>query len=295
MSPLLDPKRRARPAPRGARPDGSSRADFLPTCRADLEARGWSEADVVFVTGDAYVDHPSFADGDPRPLARSTTASGSRSCRSPTGAAPTPGASSGRPRLFYAVSAGNMDSMINHYTANKKRRNDDAYSPGGRIGLRPDRADGRLRAALPRGVQGRAGDRGRRRGLAAPHRALRLLDRDACWPSILVTSQGRPARLRHGRRARSSRSRSASTRGEAIAALRDLRGVAYLLGRNETLPEHASTTRRATTRPSSCRASRRCATTSARSRDATRLLHHETNPLNARRLIQRARRPAAGA
>ena len=82
----------------------------------------------------------------------------------------------GRPRLFYAVSAGNMDSMINHYTANKKRRNADAYSPGGRIGLRPDRPDGGLCTALSRGLQGRARDRRGRRGVASEDRPLRLLE-----------------------------------------------------------------------------------------------------------------------
>ena len=83
----------------------------------------------------------------------------------------------GRPRLFFAVSAGNMDSMINHYTANKKVRNDDAYCPGGRIGLRPDRATLGLLPARPRGVPGRAGHRRRRRGVAAAAGPLRLLER----------------------------------------------------------------------------------------------------------------------
>ena len=105
------------------------------------------------------------------------------------------------------ISAGNMDSMINHYTANKKVRNDDAYSPGGRIGLRPDRATLRLLPAGPRGVPRRAGDRRRRRGVAAAAGPLRLLERHgpAVDPARL---QGRPGRLRHGRSRASSRSPS---------------------------------------------------------------------------------------
>ena len=94
---------------------------------------------MVFVTGDAYVDHPSFAMAI---LGRVLEAAGFR-----VGIVSQPDWRScdawrrfGRPRLFFAISAGNMDSMINHYTANRKVRNDDAYSPGGRIGRRPDRA-----------------------------------------------------------------------------------------------------------------------------------------------------------
>ena len=111
----------------------------LPMTMDEARRRGWDEVDVVFVTGDAYVDHPSFAMAI---LGRVLEAAGFRvgilsqpdwqKCRA--------WRQFGRPRLFFAISAGNMDSMINHYTANKKVRNDDAYSPGGRIGLRPDRA-----------------------------------------------------------------------------------------------------------------------------------------------------------
>ena len=102
-------------------------------------ARGWDAVDVVIVTGDAYVDHPSFANGL---LARLLEAAGFRVgvLAQPDWRTCEPWREFGRPRLFFAVSAGNMDSMINHYTANRKVRNDDAYSPDGRIGRRPDRA-----------------------------------------------------------------------------------------------------------------------------------------------------------
>src|SRR2546423_6582479 len=111
----------------------------LPMTHAEMKARGWDWVDVVFVTGDAYVDHPSFAMAI---LGRVLEAAGYRVAilSQPDWHSCAPWRQFGRPRLFFGVSAGNMDSLINHYTANKKVRNDDAYSPGGRIGLRPDRA-----------------------------------------------------------------------------------------------------------------------------------------------------------
>ena len=97
---------------------------------------GWDEVDVVFVTGDAYIDHPSFAMAI---LGRVLEAAGFRVAMvsQPEWRNCDAWRQFGRPRLFFAISAGNMDSMINHYTANRKVRNSDAYSPGGRIGLRP--------------------------------------------------------------------------------------------------------------------------------------------------------------
>ena len=106
--------------------------------RAEMDARGWDEVDIVFVTGDAYVDHPSFAMAL---LGRLLEDEGFRVAilSQPDWHSCEPWRTFGKPRLFFAISAGNMDSMINHYTANRKVRNDDAYSPGGRIGRRPDR------------------------------------------------------------------------------------------------------------------------------------------------------------
>ncbi len=138
----------------------------LPMSRVEMLARGWDEVDVVFVTGDAYVDHPSFAIGI---LARLMESEGYRVAvfSQPDWMICESWSSFGKPRLFFAVSAGNMDSMINHYTANKKVRNDDAYSPGGRIELRPDRATlpycQRAREAYP-GVPVIAGALRRRSG-----------------------------------------------------------------------------------------------------------------------------------
>ena len=95
-----------------------------------MDARGWDAVDVVLVSGDAYVDHPAFAMGI---LGRVLEAAGFRVAilSQPDWKSAEPWRTFGRPRLFFGISAGNMDSMINHYTANKKVRNDDAYSPGG--------------------------------------------------------------------------------------------------------------------------------------------------------------------
>src|SRR6266436_6102431 len=95
----------------------------LPTSRAEMLARGWDEVDIVFVTGDAYVDHPSFAMAL---LGRLLESEGFRVAilSQPDWRSCEPWREFGQPRLFFAISAGNMDSMINHYTANRKVRND---------------------------------------------------------------------------------------------------------------------------------------------------------------------------
>ncbi len=126
--------------------------DFLPINRDDMAARGWDELDIILVSGDAYVDHPAWAASL---LGRLLEHHGYR-----VGIIAQPDWKSqddflrlGAPRLFFGVSAGNLDSMVNHYTAEKKRRRQDVYSPGGRAGLRPDRATivytNRLREAFP--------------------------------------------------------------------------------------------------------------------------------------------------
>ncbi len=113
--------------------------DFLPISTLDMEKRGWSQCDFVFVTGDAYVDHPSFGTAV---ISRVLESHGFK-----VGIIPQPDwkdAESisilGVPRLGFLVSSGNMDSMVNHYSVAKKRRQTDAYSPGGKMGLRPDHA-----------------------------------------------------------------------------------------------------------------------------------------------------------
>ncbi len=119
--------------------DALNRDGFLPVCREDMERRGWDELDFIFVSGDAYVDHPSFG---PAIICRLLEAHGYR-----VGIIPQPDWRTkedflrfGRPRLAFLVSSGNMDSLLNKFTAAKKRRSADAYSPGGAPDRRPAHA-----------------------------------------------------------------------------------------------------------------------------------------------------------
>ena len=114
-------------------------AKFLPTSREEMQALGWDECDVVLVTGDAYVDHPSFGMAI---VGRLLESQGFR-----VGIIAQPDWSSadafralGRPRLYFGITAGNMDSMVNHYTSDRRLRSDDAYTPDAAAGKRPDRA-----------------------------------------------------------------------------------------------------------------------------------------------------------
>ncbi len=113
--------------------------DFLPVNREDMNKRGWEQPDFVFVTGDAYVDHPSFGSAI---ISRVLEAHGYKVCMIPQPDWKRDDSIDvfGEPRLGFLVCGGNMDSMVNHYTVNKKHRGRDAYSPGGVMGLRPDYA-----------------------------------------------------------------------------------------------------------------------------------------------------------
>jgi uncharacterized radical SAM protein YgiQ len=134
--------------PRAAKPLTSYRpywakrfgtAPFLPMSRAEMAQLGWDSCDVILVTGDAYVDHPSFGMAV---IGRVLEAQGFRVgiIAQPDWQSAEPFKVLGRPNLFWGVTAGNMDSMINRYTADRKIRSDDAYTPGDVGGKRPDRA-----------------------------------------------------------------------------------------------------------------------------------------------------------
>src|SRR5512140_347672 len=116
-----------------------SASPFLPTTPEELRNRGWAELDVLLVTGDAYVDHPSFGAAV---IGRVLEAAGYRVgiVAQPDWRSTRDVARMGRPRLFVGITSGAMDSMVNHYTAHKRPRSDDAYTPGGLAGRRPDRA-----------------------------------------------------------------------------------------------------------------------------------------------------------
>ena len=268
----------------------------------EARERGWDELDVVIVTGDAYIDHPSFAMAI---LGRVLEAAGFRVglVSQPDWRKVDDWRRFGRPRLFFGISAGNMDSMINHYTANKKVRNADAYSPGGRIGLRPDRATlsycQRAREAYP-GVPVIAG------GVEASLRRLAhydywsdkvrksiLLD---CKADLLVYGMGEESILEVAQRLAA---------GETVKDLRDMRGVAYALGASEKLSPWGIQNAECRMQNSANNNSEFCILNSEFDRntlslptfeqvaadkptfaEATRIIHNETNPYNAKRLVQ---------
>ncbi|MCI0650793.1 MAG: YgiQ family radical SAM protein [Planctomycetes bacterium] len=249
--------------------------------REEMDERGWEEADVVFVTGDAYVDHPSFAMAI---LARTLEAAGHRVAilAQPPWRDCEPWRRFGPPRLFFAVSAGNMDSMINHYTANRKVRNDDAYSPGGRIGLRPDRATlvycQRAREAYAK-VPVIAG------GVEASLRRLAHYDywSDTVRRSILLDAKADAVAFGMGESLILEIAERLAA-GAGVQALRDLRGVAYALGAKESPPRGDEIVEIPT--------SEEVARDKVAFATATRRIHLETNPYNARTIVQRHGRQA---
>ena len=275
----------------------------LPMSREEMFARGWDEVDVVFVTGDAYVDHPSFAMAL---LGRLLESEGFRVAilSQPDWRSCEPWRVFGRPRLFFAISAGNMDSMINHYTANRRVRNDDAYSPGGQIGRRPDRATlaycQRAREAF-KGVPVIAG------GVEASLRRIAHYDywSDKVRRSILLDCKADLLVFGMGERPIVEIAHRLAAGGN-VRDLRDLRGVAYRLGAKESarekvsgpeslehgrllaksadlVPDTFSTDTFSTiTLPSYEQVS----TDIWAFCDMTKIAHQETNPHNAKRLVQ---------
>jgi uncharacterized radical SAM protein YgiQ len=248
--------------------------------RAEMLARGWNEVDIVFVTGDAYVDHPSFAMAI---LGRVLEAQGYRVAMlsQPDWRSCEPWRQFGKPRLFFAVSAGNMDSLINHYTANKKVRNDDAYSPGGKIGLRPDRATlpycQRAREAFP-GVPVIAG------GVEASLRRLAHYDywSDTVRRSILLDSKADLVAYGMGERPIVEIARRLAA-GESVSSLRNMRGVAYVLGASESANEIADPFGNGVDILPSFES---VAADKGAFVDATKAIHVNTNPFNAKILVQ---------
>ena len=114
-------------------------APVLPMSRSEMDELGWSACDIILVTGDAYVDHPSFGMAV---IGRTLEAQGFRVgiIAQPRWQDTADFEALGEPTLFFGVTAGNMDSMVNRYTADRKVRSDDAYTPGGEGGKRPDRS-----------------------------------------------------------------------------------------------------------------------------------------------------------
>ncbi len=199
----------------------------LPMSREEMERYGWDACDVILVTGDAYVDHPSFGMAL---IGRLLEAQGFRVgiIAQPDWRSAQPFAALGRPTLFFGVTAGNMDSMVNRYTADRKLRSDDAYSPDGAGGHRPDRSTlvyaQRCREAFPE-VPVVIG------GIEASLRRIAHYDywSDKVRRSVLVDSKADLLLFGNAERAIVELAHRLA-RGEAIAQIRDLRGSAFMLG-----------------------------------------------------------------
>jgi uncharacterized radical SAM protein YgiQ len=198
---------------------------FLPTTREEMLARGWDQLDILIVTGDAYVDHPAFG---PVLVARFLEGRGYRVgiVAQPQWSGPEDIARMGRPRLFVGVTAGNLDSMLNKLTAQKKVRSEDSYSPGGATGKRPNRAtivySNLCRQAFP-GLPIVLG------GIEASLRRIAHYDywSDSVRRSVLLDSKADLLVFGMGERAAWEIARRLDA-GEPVAALTDVRGTAHV-------------------------------------------------------------------
>jgi len=291
MGPLMPPKTdigaprppQPRPTPpslpKQARPPPPASA-FLPMFPADLKARGWTDVDVLIVTGDAYVDHPSFGGSV---IGRVLEAQGYRVgvIAQPDWRSVADVARLGKPRLLVGITSGAMDSMVNHYTAHKRRRSDDAYTPGGVAGKRPDRAAA-VYARLCRQAFGPAtpiviG------GIEASLRRIAHYDYwdDEVLPSVLIPSgadllvygQGEKPILEIARRL---------AMGEDVCGLVDVPGTAVAVAHRE-LAQLEGRSRGVLELPSF----EEVAADKRRFAEFSRLYHLEHNEANARVMVQR--------
>ncbi len=210
-------------------------ARFLPTTRAEMDALGWDACDVIVVTGDAYVDHPSFGMAL---IGRLLEAQGFRVgiIAQPDWHSADAFRALGKPRLYFGVTGGNMDSMVNRYTSDKKIRSDDAYTPGGVAGKRPDRAvlvyAQRCREAF-KGVPVIVG------GIGASLRRIAHYDywSEKVRRSVLLDSKADLLLYGNAERALVEVTHRLN-RGESIKSIRDIRGTAFAL--SEPLPGYGT-------------------------------------------------------
>jgi uncharacterized radical SAM protein YgiQ len=200
------------------------KAPVLPTTRAEMDALGWESCDVVLVTGDAYVDHPSFGMAL---VGRLLEAQGFRVgiLAQPDWRSAEPFQALGRPTVMWGVTAGNMDSMVNRYTSDRRLRHDDSYTPGGAGGRRPDRAvivyAQRCRQAFP-GVPIILG------GIEASLRRIAHYDywSDKVRRSVLFDAKADLLVYGNGERAIVEIAHRLAA-GEAVDEITDLRGTAF--------------------------------------------------------------------
>ena len=223
--PQLVPLSKKRDAQRDPRADPRYRARFLPTTRADMDARGWDQLDILMVTGDAYVDHSAFG---PVLIARFLEGRGYKVgiIAQPDWQTPADLSRMGAPRLYVGISAGNLDSMLNKLTAQKKTRSEDQYSPGGEPNRRPNRASlvyaNLARRAFP-GVPIVLG------GIEASLRRLAHYDywSDSVRRSILLDAKADLLVFGMGERPAWEIARRLDA-GEKAAELTDIRGTAHV-------------------------------------------------------------------
>jgi uncharacterized radical SAM protein YgiQ len=201
-------------------------APFLPMSRAEMDKLGWDSCDIILVTGDAYIDHPSFGMAL---VGRLLEAQGYRVgiISQPDWTSVEPFRALGKPNLYWGITAGNMDSMVNRYTADRKIRSDDAYTPNGEPNKRPDRAVTvycqRAREAFP-GVPVIAGS------IEASLRRIAHYDywSDKVRRSVLFESKADLVIFGNAERALVDVTRRIAA-GENIKTIRDLRGTAFLV------------------------------------------------------------------
>ncbi len=273
------------------RADGKRYAHpFLPTNLEEVRARGWDAVDVVIVSGDAYVDHPAFG---PVLIARFLEGRGLRVgfLAQPDWRSADDFRRLGRPRLFFGISAGNLDSMLNRLTAQKKNRREDQYSPGGRTDARPDRATlvyaHRAREAYP-DVPVVLG------GIEASLRRIAHYDywSDTVRKPILLDAKADLLVFGMGERPIWEVARRLQL-GEPIERIRDVRGTAWPMTSAEAdaacaWPSEHVGDGRVVELPAWEELSPPTPAGKAAYARAARAFHHETNPYNARPIVQRA-------
>ncbi len=205
---------------------------FLPIEKQDMQNRDWSHCDIVVVTGDAYVDHPSFGAAI---ISRVLEHAGYRVCILAQPQTDADYKQFGVPRLGFFVTGGNIDSMVAHYTAAKRKRSDDAYTPGGKAGARPDRAaivySNCVRRLYGKEMPIILG------GLEASLRRFAHYDYwdDAVRPSILLDAQADLLVFGMGER-QTTEIAARLTSGEPIAAITDVRGTCFAVKAKDYTP-----------------------------------------------------------
>jgi len=253
-------------------------SNFLPITMKEVKSRGWTDLDVVIISGDAYVDHPAFGSAV---IGRILESEGLR-----VAIVPQPNwqddlrdfKKMGRPKLFFGVTSGCMDTMVNHYTANKRRRSTDAYTPGGKAGFRPDYAvkvyTQILKDIYP-DVPVLVG------GIEASLRRVTHYDywEDTLFPNILSMSGADMLVYGMGEMPLRQIVRRLQA-GETFADLTDIKQTAYLTGRRDEVPPHETWEDLALSSHERCQ--RRKEAFAANFKH----IEQESNKVNARRLLQ---------